>query len=175
MSTFIQLFEVLFNQRKVENLQYDQTSLVIAVLIYTITTYWFGQIESIYGIELERIKIPIVAAAAYSIVLAIILYKLLDMSGKSERFNQFAIAFFGSSAVFGVLLIFAIQHQALILFGMAFIIWNIVVLLRIFKQTFEVSTGRAFLYFIGINLASNMVLGVMSAAFISLSTGSLDN
>jgi len=164
----------MLRRRKVQDIDFDRGTLIASIIATMAIGYWHSSVASYWGIiPPTKNNFPMLSSVVAPIVFIGILYKFMELNNIQARFMQTTIAFLIASAITTSLIIATTPYPSLFLIGSALLIVNIMVSVDIFKQAFEVSAARAFLYSIGLSLVSSFISMLIITFILDLTRNSL--
>jgi len=169
MPIFFQVVEVILRRRQVQDIDFNSSTLIAAIIATMVISYWLGTNGSYWGVlTLPKNNFTLLSSIIVPLVVTGVLYKFMELKEIPARFMQTSIALLIASAITTSLVVVTMPYPQLIGIGLMFAIVKIIVTVDIFKQAFEVSAGKALLYMIGLSLVSNVISAVILSLILVL-------
>ena len=160
MNILIQLIEIITLKRRPQDLQYDE----FAAAFYVVFSVGLSYVVHILG---GKYSSPLAYAVLPTAALLGLLYGVLAINSKQNRFVQTCTALFGVQTIISLAVLAFSAVSFLRLFLPFLMIWNLYISVLIIKESLEASWIRALLILVGIQFISVMVLVVIFPEFFA--------
>ena len=131
MTTFVQLLQIITLKRKSSEISYDPSAAIIVTMATIATTY--VQIISSKLLNDQQL----IFVVAQTIGQAGVIWLLLKIRNKENRYIQTVTALFGVSAILHLFGIIILQLPLLIVFGILFSAWNFYLIVLVLSEALE--------------------------------------
>jgi hypothetical protein len=109
---------------------------------------------------------PLMISVVQNLAIAGIVFALLGISGKSQRFVQTCTALFGINAVISILTLLIVQVPVVSLLAVVLMGWSFYLMVLILRDAFDASLLKAVLLLIGINLIAVFITTAVVPGYI---------
>lgn len=164
MTILTQLIEFILLKRKLQDIQYNPTVMVLCFAMYCGIGYYaslqlLAVLSEFTGEPVEAN--PFAMALINMVVLTLFLYVLFEAKERSERFVQSATAYFGSAALLSLISIGLSYIPGSILLAAFLAVWQTVLAVRILMEALEYKALIGFFSYIGIHLLAAIVSSLL--------------
>ena len=153
-----QLFEIIVRKRQPQDLAYSLNAAIVTVsLTVALGTAAFASVPNF--------SMPFAYNITLSLAQALMIYAILALSNKSNRYVQTITALFGVSLILQLLKIVAVMVGFLSGLSLVFTIWNLVLIVLIFRAALDCSTPQAIVKTIAYHFLAAMTLYLLFPNF----------
>lgn len=150
MKILIQLFEIIILKRRPQDISYDSSAAVIALMATITTSYFSVAMANIFSQPLGYVLVQAIAQG-------VIFYLLLSITRKQGRFTQTITALFGVSAILQFVTLLFTQVPGLSGLTLLLVAWNFYLMILILKEAIECSTLQSII----ITILYHFIIGVI--------------
>ena len=146
-----QLFEIIVRKRQPQDLTYSlNAAIVIVSLTVALGTAVFATIP--------QLSIPFAYSITLSLTQALMIYAILAIANKSNRYIQTITALFGVSLIIALLDLIVIKAGFLSALSLPLKIWNLILIVLIFRAALDCSTPQAIVKTIAYHFLAGVTL-----------------
>jgi hypothetical protein len=147
MTIFSQLIEIMLLIRRPQDLDFDQT----AAILYLVLTIGINYISTSFSGAFSQ---PLLISAVQNLAIVALLFGLLSVSGKSQRFVQTCTALFGINAVISILTLLIVQVPLIGMLAVVLMGWSFYLMVLVLRDAFDATILKAILLLILINVVA---------------------
>ncbi len=150
MKILTQLFEIIILKRRPQDILYDSSAAVIALVATIATSYFSIVLAGTFSQPLGFVVVQVVTQA-------VIFYLLLSITQKKVRFIQTITALFGVSAILQFIALIIMQLPGLGVMGLILTAWNFYIMILILREAIDCTTLQSII----ITIIYHFIIGLV--------------
>lgn len=154
MNIALQLFEILIRRRQPQDLGYDVNAAALSFIAIIAMGYFITSMQVVY-------TQPLSYSIAQSLTQALVIYLVLRIANKENRFVQTITAIFGVSVILQMASLIILQVPGLAAATLFLTLWNFYLALLILKSALECSLAQSVFITIGYQVVVIFVLTLL--------------